>query len=331
MAGVMWRLINAVVVLVSVPLTVRYLGSERYGLWMAIGSFVSLLSFADFGLGNGLMNKLAEAHGKGDLLESRRYISSTFFLLSALALFLGLLVAIAYPFVPWARAFNASSPTAVQEAGPTMLVISLCLLAGIPLGVVARIQMGYQEGFTNYLWSSAGALVGLCGVLLAVSCRTSLPILVLASVGSPVVVMFVNGIWLFTYHRPQLFPHWRHASLVVVRSILGTGSLFLIIQVASAVYLGLDNIIIAQLFGPAEVAEYSVANKLFSFFPPLMGMFLGALWPAYSEAKARGDFHWIKVTFYKSVRISFCAGFIVSLVLIAFARPIISLWVGKEM
>src|ERR1035437_6060231 len=52
--------------LITVRLTIRYLGVERYGLWMTITSVVSLLWFADLGMGNGLLNAIAEAHGRDD-------------------------------------------------------------------------------------------------------------------------------------------------------------------------------------------------------------------------------------------------------------------------
>src|SRR6516225_8522455 len=48
--------------LITVPLTVGYLGMERYGLWMTISSVIAMLAFADLGLGNGLMNVLSEAN-----------------------------------------------------------------------------------------------------------------------------------------------------------------------------------------------------------------------------------------------------------------------------
>ena len=35
--------------LISVPLTVHYLGTERYGLWMTISSTIAFLTFADLG------------------------------------------------------------------------------------------------------------------------------------------------------------------------------------------------------------------------------------------------------------------------------------------
>ncbi len=75
------KLATALILFVSVPLTLSYLGPERYGLWMTIGSVVTLLSFSDFGIGNGLVNAISEAHGKQDRELAREYVSSAFFML----------------------------------------------------------------------------------------------------------------------------------------------------------------------------------------------------------------------------------------------------------
>lgn len=44
---------------IIIPLTVNFLGQERYGLWMAITSVLALVSFSDLGLGNGLLQSNA--------------------------------------------------------------------------------------------------------------------------------------------------------------------------------------------------------------------------------------------------------------------------------
>src|SRR5262245_43745518 len=53
--------------LITIPLTVHYLGNERFGLWMAISSVLAMANFADFGIGNGVLNTVADAFGKNDL------------------------------------------------------------------------------------------------------------------------------------------------------------------------------------------------------------------------------------------------------------------------
>src|ERR1700728_4281690 len=52
--------------LITIPLMLRHLGAERFGLWMSIVSLPAILSIADFGLGNSLLNAVAVAFGKGD-------------------------------------------------------------------------------------------------------------------------------------------------------------------------------------------------------------------------------------------------------------------------
>jgi O-antigen/teichoic acid export membrane protein len=44
-----------------VPLTINYLDTENYGIWLTLTSFISWFSFFDIGLVNGLRNKFAEA------------------------------------------------------------------------------------------------------------------------------------------------------------------------------------------------------------------------------------------------------------------------------
>src|SRR5438552_374368 len=52
--------VSLLTMLISVPLTVNYLGAERFGLWMTVSSLVTFLAFADFGIGNGLLTGIAQ-------------------------------------------------------------------------------------------------------------------------------------------------------------------------------------------------------------------------------------------------------------------------------
>src|SRR5205807_1465993 len=79
-------IISIVVSILSLRLTVGYLGPERYGLWIAVGALVQTLSFTDLGIGNALVNMLAEAHGRDDREAARCHVSTALVTLSTLAL-----------------------------------------------------------------------------------------------------------------------------------------------------------------------------------------------------------------------------------------------------
>src|SRR5579862_3019396 len=62
--------------LITVRLTFRYLGAERYGMWVTITSIVMMLNFADLGVNNGLINAIASAYGRNDREAARRASAS---------------------------------------------------------------------------------------------------------------------------------------------------------------------------------------------------------------------------------------------------------------
>ena len=141
-ASVAATLIRILTQLISVPLTLHYLGAERYGLWMTISSVIAILGFADLGMGHGLMNAISEANGKDDQEMAKKYVSSSFLMLSSVAIALAFCFANTYQWIPWIKVFSVTSSQAMAEAGPAMAVFVGCFLVNMPLGIVNQIQRG---------------------------------------------------------------------------------------------------------------------------------------------------------------------------------------------
>jgi O-antigen/teichoic acid export membrane protein len=323
--------VNVLTALISVPLTLRYLGAERYGLWMTISSVIAILGFADLGMGNGLLNAISEADGKDDRERAKEYVSSAFFMLSGIAIILAILSFVIYPLVSWQRLFNVSSPQATAEAGPAMAVFIGCFIMNMPLGIVQRIRTGYQEGFANSLWQGGGNLLGLASVLLAIYLEAGLPWLVFAMAGAPAFATLLNGMVLFRFRRPWLQPAWQRITSAAAKKIFRLGILFFVLQIAVALAFSSDNIVAAQVLGPVAVALYSIPVKLFSMAPMILSMILYPLWPAYGESIARGDIAWVKRALGRSLVVAVLITALPSVFLVVFGPQIIKLWVGADM
>ena len=316
--------------LVVVPLTLGYLGTERYGLWVTISSLTAMLALADLGMGNGLLNAISEANGKDDREAARKYVSSAFFMLSGIAVSLAVLFAVIHPWVPWTRVFNVSSSQAVAEAGPAVAVFAGCFLAGIPLSVARQTQIGYQEGVATNLWTVLGTLFGLGGVLLAIHMEAGLPWLVLAIAGAPTLALFLNSVALFKHRRPWLRPRLKNTRISTAKRISQTGLLFFVLQVAVVIVFYSDNIVVAQIFGADEVTQYAVPWQLFMIPPLFLSLALTPLWPAYGEAIARGDVVWVRTTLYRSFAVALLITVPAATFLVAFGTQVIHLWAGPE-
>ena len=248
-------------------------------------------------------------------------------MLTVVALALAAIAVVALPRVPWPALFNVVSPQACAEAGPAMSVFAACFLVGLPLGVVPRIQLGHQEGYINSLWQAAGSVGGLAAVLVAIRLGLGLPWLVAGAAGAPLLASLLNAAVLFR-RRPALRPSRASVSRATLRRLVHLGSLFLVLQIAAVLIFLSDNLIIAHLLGAAQVPEYAVPARLFGFAPLLVGMVLGPLWPAYGEARARGDMPWIRRTLGRSLRLALLATGIPAFILVLFGRPLLHLWVG---
>lgn len=328
MTSVGARAVSVVNVLISVPLALAYLGTERYGLWMTVTSFIALLNFADLGLGNGLINAISEANGKDDREAARRYVSTAFFSLIVMTLSLLGVFLIIYPHVQWDRFFSVSSQAAVEEVGPAFMAVMICLALSLPAGIVTKTQLGYQEGFFADIWTAAGNLLSLAAVLLAIHFRARLAFLVLALVGVPLVATIANGYYLFGISRTWLCPHIKYFDREACRKIFRLGGLFFALQLAITVGFSSDNIVAARVLGPSAVTQYAVPMKLFSAIPVLLGMFLNPLWPAYGEAIARKDFFWVRSAFKRSILLVLLFAAIPAAGLVLLGPMILNYWVG---
>lgn len=329
LASALAKVISVSTALVSVPLTLRYLGAERYGMWMTMSSLVAMLGFADLGVGNGLLALVASANGRDDRARIRACAASAYCVLSLVAVAVIATFGLAYPWLDWVRIFNVQTETARMEAGPASAALVCCFALTIPLNVVQKVQSGLQRGFAASLWQCLSSLIGLIGVLVVIHWRGPLPCLVLAFAGAPLLAAALNSVTFFRYSAPDVAPAWRAVSLPTIRSIMGVGILYFVLQVVAAAAYTSDAVIIAQKLGAPAVAVYSVPAQMFGLIGALIAMALMPLWPAYSEAIARGDRTWALRSLKRSLGVSVGVSSILSALLVIMGTQVIALWVGR--
>ena len=330
MASVVERGLTIVIGLVTVPLSLSYLGASQYGLWATITSFVGLFAFADLGIGYGVMNAVAAATGRDDRREVRSVLSNGLaMLLVAGAIILGVF-ALTYPFLQWERILGVDDPADVQVARAAMIVLAVLFAVNIPLGLVQRLQYGLQRGYLNSVVQLTGSVTGLLLILAVIRLDLGLTGMVGMFLIAPMLATIAVAVWMMRKDR-DLVPDVSLVRLDAMKRLLQTGGMFFVIQMSASLAFASDNLIIAQVLGTEAVASYAVHQKLFSPVQAMVAFIMTPLWPAYTEAIARGDIRWVRLVLARSAAVLGVGSLVGTLLLLWQADWLMHLWLRGKM
>jgi O-antigen/teichoic acid export membrane protein len=312
----------------SIPLMIKYLGVEQYGVWSTLLSIISWIVLFDIGIGNGLRNKISESLAQDNKQETHNYISTAYTIIGAISVILILIFLIASEYIPWQKIFNITS-ISNQELQSVVNITMIFLFLNFWLSLINQVFNGFQRTSLVVFNQFLSNIFSLLAVfILYTFYESSLIKLAFAYGISLVSSSLILSIWFFKKNR-EFIPKIKSFGLNYTKSITSLGFKFFIIQIAVIVIFTTDKILITQLFGPEYVASYDVVFKLFSVITILHGILMAPLWSAYSDAYHRGDIEWIKKAIKNQLKI-YLLIIIAAILLIFLTKAIITLWIGKE-
>jgi O-antigen/teichoic acid export membrane protein len=316
--------------LISIPLTFNYLGVERFSLWMVLSSIMTMLTFADLGIGNGMVNAFSQAVARGDRVAAARCMASGFFLLIGVSALLCIAFCIAYPLTEWAAVFNLKDAKAIEEVRPAVLALFGFFVLMLPLVTANKARFALQEDYVNSAWEVVASAIGLCGLLLVVWMKGGVPWLVLAISASRIGAGIGNWIHL-ARSRPSLVPRWHLADFSVMRDLIRVGAMFFVLSLTANLVVSCDNYIALYKLGAEPAATFAIAAKLYGLITLAASMVLTPLWPAYGEAVARGDLTWLRHTLRRSVVMMATTTPVLAGLLFLSANIVVEYWTGQDL
>lgn len=322
------RVVNVVSTLLSVPLAIRALGQEQYGLFAAILSITSFFAYADFGLAYALVTELTQAEARGDHLAARRAVTQVWFFLIGCAIVVAILGAAAVSFGLVDHFFPSAPRGSVKDAWIVLIAASAL---GIPLAISQRIFFALQMGATAQAWATTGRLGGLVGAFLAACFWPTIAAFVAAVTLLPNLIAGASVVYLFFRLRPDLRPSLAGPSTEKLHDRVLTGLNFTILHLLNFAEVGVDTILIAQFFSPQTVAQFDLLTRLFGYVCAIIGLGLWPLWPAISSAVAQGDLKWIRTVRTKGLALVCVLSFGLAGLFLFSSNLLISLWTGVQL
>jgi O-antigen/teichoic acid export membrane protein len=329
-AGVVSKVVMMGSRFITIPIALRLLGPEHYGLWLTVTSLMAWLGFAANGIGSGLVNALSNADQQAPAIVRRHISTAVFTLLPLSLLLLGCAAALsAWPGVSSILGVGQNSPAA-GAARQLVLVAGAVFAASFALDFLMPLCLGLQRGYLTSFSSIAGN-IGVVGAVAAVGYAGGDVIAFALAVGMPpVLANLALTAYLFGYRHPELRPHPRQWNRASFRLLMSFGGYMLIGYIGELIIFQAPNILISNRFGAAAVPAYAVPAAIFLNLTNACYLLVTPYWPALREAGSRSDWTWVRGAFLRTLRLTVGLMAAAALGVALAGRPLIQWWAGQH-
>lgn len=325
------QIVPSIVALVAIPLLLKGLGQERFGLlticWMITGYF----SLLDFGVGRALTQLIASRVQTSDEQSISKIIQSSLLVTLVISIILTLILLLVKDYL----IFSVLNVPKELHRETHLAVILLTL--SIPLMILSSSLKGVLESIQRF---------DLVNIVRAPATALSfvLPVITLSfsnelhwSLASLLFfrVLTVVFYWFFCV---RIFPsigrlkglsnlmHWQ-----TIKPLIHFGGWMTVSNVISPIMVQMDRVFIGNILTISAVAFYTTPYEMVSKLLILPGAVSGVLFPAFATMKSTQNSQ--KTTELLDVGVRTITLFVMPIVflIVLFAPEGLSLWLGPEM
>lgn len=317
------RLTGFIFTLYVTPKIYRFFGQEEFGLWSIIVQLITLAAFADFGLGNGLLTRLAQ---KQEPRDTETYIASAFFLLCGASATLFVLAETAL--FAYGRFATQWGATPLNETSRTLLHIFFVIFcATLPFSITQKVQFANLHNSRYHSWEIVDKSLGIIAVLVAIAFGAALPV-VFAAFYLPTLLATVANF--LSYNRgelPRTALNVRNIERAKTLDLFAIGRAFFFTTLAFNLTRGTDGILLAYISDLGTVAHYQLPLRLYDLILVVVMLFTSPLWSGYANAFANNDLGWVKQNLLRSLLGASLLALVVGGALAVLGNRAVSVWV----
>ncbi len=324
------KILGLLVQFLAVPLAVRSLGPERFGLYTMLVSALVWIDLGRLGIGPGLTRELALAWNRDERERERTLFSNAMFFLFGMAGLIGIGLLIGYHAgsAHLDAVFGPSVEGYRNEILAGMAVVGLFLVAQVIFSAGEAARSAYQDDFINNLMNALANLASLLLVFWVALWMPTIWAFALAIFGAIALGKGVNLALLVGRSRPYLFPRWRYVDPGSFRLLLGSSIAFWVAQVAVLLMHNLSLVQLGQSVGAQALTPFAVVFRLLQLLSTAVLMISMPLWPAITDAAVRGDREWIVASYRRLVLMALLFSGAVTIGIALLGSTLIPLWAG---
>ncbi len=268
-------LIAQVAGLFVLPLFIKNLGSEMYGLFVISGMITGYVGMLDFGFADGVMRQIGRSYASNDRQGVADAVSTGFWILSGI----GILTALVIFFTRyWVLDFLHIEGLDRIVGSRLLTITALLSLFQWPLRLPDVLLKATLHIKAQSIIQASVALVSSLTMLVLVFCSFSI-VGIRIGIGLVTLSGGVVMIVLVRRHLPEVAWNPFHFNRQTFKSMSGYSLGMFYTQLLSQLSGGIDTMIIGNMIGVGMITPYMVANKFRSLIRAYTGRLFGALLP----------------------------------------------------
>jgi O-antigen/teichoic acid export membrane protein len=327
--NVVWNLIGSgapmLVAVFSIPILIRALGKERFGVLALAWALIGYASVFDLGIGRALTQLVAKKLGAdedGDLAS----LTWTSLLLMTLLGIIGTLAVILLS--PWLVEHTLKIPGGLEaETLRSFYILGLSIpLVIVTAGLRGLLEAHQRFGLTNILRVPIGVFTFLGPLLVLPFSHSLVPVLVVLFLGR------LGGCGGFVWVSLRAIPSLRRGFKLdrsFVRPLLRFGSWMTVTNLVSPLMVTLDRFLVGALLSIAAVTYYVTPFEVVTKVLLIPAALMGVAFPAFSTSSVH-DRSYTSVLFGRSVKSMTLILFPIVLFIVVFAKDGLTLWIGAD-
>jgi O-antigen/teichoic acid export membrane protein len=332
------RPLNMLLSMATTAVLVRFMGVEQFGTWAMWQNLAGVLGVFALGVPLSLMNHVSTARAAADERRLSQILSTAFFMMVAA----GAVVIVAA--TGWITVDDSLGGLARADGRPGDRAITACaavfiVYAAINLaaGLFDRVTTAYQDGWISAGCQVVGSAISLGLVGLACWLRASLPIVAAAWAAGALLGLAINAVVARVRYGGWAMPRLASFSAREMWQLLADGWQFMLLGFIGLLTLQSDPLLIgiwdafqAAPGGSRAVAEMAIPLRFFNIASAVILVFLAPLWPAYADARARGDIEWSRRTLVRSLLATAAVAILLVVPASIWGETLLVWWVGEE-
>lgn len=280
-ANLVGNVLPMLVALITVPLYLRYIGAERYGVLAVIWALLGYFGFFDFGFGRAVSQRMARLSDAEDTERSNLLwtaLTSTFLLglVGSLALWI-------FADYILTHLIDMSASSRIEASGAVAW-----LLLALPVLLPASVLQGALQARLRFVELNTIQVLGstlsqLLPLAVAVSGHVELQALVPAALASRLLTISLL-LRQCRRHVPLIGPPL--IDRTHLKPLMSYGGWISVITLLGPLLVTIDRLVIASLSGAKAVAYYTVPYDLVSRTMVISGSLSSAIFPRLASASA---------------------------------------------